>query len=246
MNALRIGSPRGEAVGPRISVIIPALNEAAHLAATLDAALAGAPHELMVVDGGSVDATCAIARAAGATVLPSAPGRARQMNAGAARATGELLLFVHADTRLPLNWPEAVREILAQPGVVAGAFAFGLTERFPGSRLVEWAVNLRSRLRQNPYGDQAPFLRRDLFSKLGGFADLPVMEDYEMNRRLRRQGRILTARSVALTSGRRWKQLGVVRTALINQAMIAGFHLGVSPQRLAHIYRRSRPGPERS
>lgn len=226
----------------RISVIIPALNEAAHIAATLEKARKCSPHEIIVVDGGSTDATCAVAQKSGATVIHSKPGRARQMNAGAARAKGNALLFLHADTLLPNDWSRVVRELLGQPGVVAGSFEFRVAESFAGRWLVEWTTNLRSRWLQNPYGDQTQFLRRGLFEELGGFADLPIMEDYELNQRLRRVGRIATADAVAITSGRRWKRLGIVKTTLTNKLMIAGFHLGVCPHKLARIYRRSPAG----
>jgi len=224
----------------RVSVIIPALNEAAHVAATLDGVRKGSPHEIIVVDGGSADETCAFA--SGATVLHSKPGRARQMNAGAARATGNLLLFLHADTLLPDNWTRVVTETLKTPGVVTGSFGFRVAERFPGRWLVEWTTNLRSRWFQNPYGDQTQFLRRALFEELGGFADLPIMEDYELNYRLRKLGRVVTANAAAITSGRRWKRFGVCRTTLTNKVMIAGYHLGVCPHRLARLYQSSPRG----
>jgi rSAM/selenodomain-associated transferase 2 len=226
----------------RISVIIPTLNEAAYITATLEKARKGSPHEIIVVDGGSADNTSTIAQAAGATVIQSKPGRARQMNAGAARSTGSALLFLHADTLLPENWIRVVTHTLGEPGVVAGSFGFRVAETFAGRWLVEWTTNLRSRWFQNPYGDQTQFLRRALFEELGGFADLPIMEDYELNQRLRKLGRVVTAEVAAITSGRRWKCLGVVRTTLTNKVMIAGFHLGVCPHKLARFYRRSPAG----
>lgn len=220
----------------RVSVIILALNEAMHIAATLQSVRAGRPHEIILVDGGSTDDTRTIAQAAGATVMQSKPGRARQMNAGAARATGNVFLFLHADTLLPNDWTRIVQESLAQPGVVAGSFGFRIAEQFAGRRLVEWTTNLRSRWFQNPYGDQTQFLRRALFEELGGFADLPIMEDYELNQRLRKRGRIVTSSAVAITSGRRWKKVGLIRTTLINKLIIAGYHLGVCPHKLARFY----------
>jgi uncharacterized protein len=221
-----------------VSVIIPALNDAARIGAAIDSASAGSPREILVVDGGSTDDTPAIAGTAGAIVLSSKPGRARQMNAGAARATGNVLLFLHADTRLPAGWAKVIQDILAQPGVVAGAFGFRIGEPFAGRWLVECTTNLRSRWLQSPYGDQSQFLRRALFEELGAFANLPIMEDYELNRRLRRHGRIVTSKATAVTSGRRWHRLGVLRTSVINKLMIAGYRLGVRPDRLARFYRR--------
>lgn len=221
----------------RISVVIPALNEAGQIAATLKAAKQGGPHEIIVVDGGSTDGTRELAVRSGAKVLSSPPGRSRQLNSGAARADGNTLLFLHADTLLPANWKQVVASILQRPKVAAGAFRFRIAEDFAGKRLVEWSTNVRSRWFQNPYGDQALFVRRSLFEELGGFAELPIMEDYEFMRRLRKRGRVVTAEAPAVTSGRRWKKRGFVRTTLTNQLMVAGYHLGVCPARLAALYR---------
>jgi len=220
-----------------VSVIIPALNEESHIAATLRAVGQSLCHEVIVVDGGSPDATVQRAREAGVTVLTSKPGRARQMNAGAAAAEGGSLLFVHADTLLPPGLPGMVARTLGAPGVAAGAFRFRIAGSFAGKSFVEWTTGLRSRWLQRPYGDQGLFLAKALFEEMGGFADLPIMEDYEFAARLRRRGRIVTVGADALTSARRWETLGVVRTTLRNQWMLAGYHLGVSPQRLATLYR---------
>ena len=222
----------------RVSVIIPALNEERHIAATLRAVGQSLCHEVIVVDGGSSDTTVQRAREAGVNVLSSKPGRARQMNVGAAAAAeGGSLLFVHADTLLPPGLPGMVARTLFAPGVAAGAFRFRIAGSFAGKSLIEWTTGLRSRWLQRPYGDQGLFLARALFEEMGGFADLPIMEDYEFAARLRRRGRIVTVGEAALTSARRWKTLGVVRTTLRNQWMLAGYHLGVSPQRLATLYR---------
>jgi len=220
-----------------ISVIIPALNESVTIPAAMESAMRGRPAELIVADGGSVDATPELARKAGATVVFSKPGRARQMNAGAARAQGHVLLFLHADTLLPGGWAPTVSCVLGQPGVAAGAFRFRTAELFRGKRLLERATNWRSHRWQMPYGDQAIFLRRALFEELGGFSNLPIMEDYELVWRLRHQGRIVTAAQEAVTSGRRWQRNGFLRTTLVNQLMIAGYHLGVNPNILARFYR---------
>jgi hypothetical protein len=131
-----------------------------------------------------------------------------------------------------------VQQTLRVPGVAAGAFGFRIAADFPGKSLVEWTTGLRSGWFQRPYGDQGLFLTRALFEELGGFADLPIMEDYEMGARLRRRGRIVTLGEAALTSGRRWRTLGVIRTTFRNQWMLAGYHLGVAPRKLATYYRR--------
>jgi rSAM/selenodomain-associated transferase 2 len=221
----------------RVSVIIPTLNEERQIAATLRAVGHTLCHEVIVVDGGSTDATVRRAKEAGVTVLNSKPGRARQMNAGAARAEGGSLLFLHADTLLPAGWTEVVPRTLCAPGVAAGAFRFRIAGSFAGKSFIEWTTGFRSRWLQRPYGDQGLFLSRALFEEMGGFADLPIMEDYEFAARLRRRGRIVTVGAAALTSARRWETLGVVRTTLRNQWMLAGYHLGVSPQKLATRYR---------
>jgi uncharacterized protein len=221
----------------KVSVILPAWNDAAHIEASIQSVQAGHPHEVLVVDGGSVDGTQSIATTAGAKVLSSRPGRARQMNAGAARATGNVLLFLHADTQLPVGWPTIVQETLRLPGVVAGAFGFQIKESFAGRWWIEHTTNLRSRWLQSPYGDQGQFLRRALFEELGGFANLPILEDYELMRRLRPRGRILTSKAAAITSGQRWLRLGVLRTTLLNSLMIVGYHFGMRPSQLVKWYR---------
>lgn len=220
-----------------VTVVIPALNEAAHVAGAVEDALAGGAREAIVVDGGSTDRTREAAAGAGAVVLTTAPGRARQMNAGAARAQGDVLLFLHADTHLPAGWRGRVIEALRRPGVAAGAFGFAIDDAFFGRRWVEACTRWRSLRFQMPYGDQGLFVTRTRFEELGGYADLPILEDYELVRRLRAEGRIVTLDACALTSGRRWRQLGVVRTTLTNGLIIAGYHAGVPPQRLAQWYR---------
>jgi rSAM/selenodomain-associated transferase 2/rSAM/selenodomain-associated transferase 1 len=220
-----------------VSVIIPALNESGVIATTLQSVRQHNPLEIFVVDCGSADVTVESAQKAGAVVLGSNPGRARQMNAGAAKAGGAILLFLHADTILPSEWNSEVLRILKDQKIAAGAFAFRVTENFLGKRMLERTVNWRSRRFQLPYGDQGLFLRRSLFEEVGGFASLPIMEDYEIVRRLRRQGRVVTSRLAATTSGRRWKRLGWLRVTLKNQLMIAGFRFGVAPETLARFYR---------
>lgn len=218
---------------PRLSVIIPARDEQDHLAATIASALAAEDVEIIVADGASTDRTTAIARRFGVTTVESQPPRARQMNAAAERACGDILLFLHADTLLPVDYAVLVREALSQSNVAAGAFRLRIDAEGLPYRLVELAANLRSRALQLPYGDQALFFRRDLFMKAGGFPVLPVMEDYALMRKLRRRGRIPIVGDYVRTSARRWQRKGAWKTTLAHQRMIAGYHLGVCPGRLA-------------
>ncbi len=223
-----------------LAVILPTLNEAAYLAETLAHVMRGQPQEIVVADGGSTDDTVAVARRAGATVLSVPRGRARQMNAAAAAVQSELLLFLHADTLLPENYIDIVRRTLRSPAVAAGAFQFALRESIAERRGIEALVRLRCRFWGLPFGDQGLFVRRDLFQALGGFMDRPLLEDVDLVRRLRRWGRIVIRPEAAPTSARRWQQLGVLRTFLLNHVIMLGYYAGVSPTRLAAWYRRSR------
>lgn len=232
MQALCSGSDR-----PAISVVIPALNEAGQIAESLST-LARAPDvETIVVDGGSTDATVTVARTAGVRTMVARPPRSTQMNAGAAAASGDILLFLHADTRLPVGFEEQVRKTLARPRVAAGAFRLMIDGNQIGLGTIERVANWRSRFLQMPYGDQALFMRRNTFWELGAFPPIPIMEDFELVRRLKRRGRIALAPGCAETSGRRWLRLGAVKTFLINQCVIGAYCVGVSPQRLAVWYR---------
>jgi rSAM/selenodomain-associated transferase 2/rSAM/selenodomain-associated transferase 1 len=220
-----------------VSVIIPTLNEEAHIVSAVSALQQTGPCEIIVADGGSADRTLTLAKQAGARVVVSAASRARQMNAGAAQATGSVLLFLHVDTFPPANWPNLISEALRRPGVAAGAFHLQIDGHFRGKHMIEWSANLRSKWLQLPYGDQGLFLARSLFESLGGFDDQPIMEDYEMVRRLRRFGSIETLPEAVRTSARRWERFGVMRTTLTNQLMLAAYHVGISPQNLARFYR---------
>ncbi len=227
---------------PLISVIIPALNEVKYIARTLQRVQQGARVEVIVVDGGSADDTVRESTAAGARVIVAQGGRARQMNTGAQRAAGEILFFLHADTVPPPGFAQAIRAALKEQQVAAGAFRLGIVGKSPGLRLVEHLANWRSRWMNLPYGDQGLFLWTYLFREMDGFPDMPIMEDFVMIRRLRRRGRIVTLPMPVATSGRRWQTLGIWRTILINQMMIAGYCLGVDPAILARWYRVNRGG----
>ncbi|UCF91448.1 MAG: TIGR04283 family arsenosugar biosynthesis glycosyltransferase [Desulfobacterales bacterium] len=226
-------SPRG-----RISVIIPTLNEAGNITQTLSLLGGGRNLEIIVVDGGSEDGTVEKARSMGATVLTTTASKARQMNSGAAAASGDILVFLHADTQLPVNFEESIQNSLAQNRMAAGAFRLRIDSEVPALRFIERVANWRARRLQMPYGDQAIFVSKALFDEIGGFPDFPIMEDFELIRRLRKKGTIFILPQCVLTSPRRWLYFGVFKTWLMNQAIIAGYYLGIPPERLARWYRR--------
>jgi rSAM/selenodomain-associated transferase 2/rSAM/selenodomain-associated transferase 1 len=226
-----------------ISVIVPALDEAGSIGRTLASIPSSEDLEVIVVDGGSTDGTPELARAGGVRVVPGLPPRSRQMNLGAAGARGDVLLFLHADTLLPEGFADEIRLACADPSVAAGAFTLKIDSDRAGIRAVERVTNLRARYLSLPYGDQALFVTALRFWELGGFPLMPIMEDYVLVRRLARTGRIAILDQSVITSGRRWEQLGIARTTLINQAIILAHHLGIAPEVLERWYRRRRrPG----
>ncbi|MDD9873706.1 MAG: TIGR04283 family arsenosugar biosynthesis glycosyltransferase [Deltaproteobacteria bacterium] len=227
----------------RIAVVIPARDEADGICAAVQSARA-AGVEVLVVDGGSVDATAARARAAGARVLRAPPGRARQMQAGAkaAGAGADAILFLHADTRLPAGYADALRQALANPRIAGGAFALRFAERRLALRWVEWGLRLRLWLLRLPYGDQAVFVRRSALMQLGGVPQAPIMEDLDLVRGIQRLGGFALLRSAVTTSARRYLERGVARTVWRNTLALAGWSLGLPRARLAAWYRGRRQG----
>jgi rSAM/selenodomain-associated transferase 2 len=222
----------------KLSIVMPVLDEASVLP---DALAALAPlrargHRLIVVDGGSRDGSQALARASADEVITAPRGRARQMNAGAARADGEVLLFLHADTRLPQGADAAVLQAVAR-GAAWGRFDVHIDGRSPLLRCVAGLMNLRSRLSGIATGDQAIFVRRELFLRLGGYADQPLMEDIELSRRLCAVARPSCLRARVRTSGRRWESRGVWRTIALMWRLRWRYWRGVSPEVLAREYR---------
>jgi len=223
---------------PPIAAVVPALDEENAIAESLARISRGVNVEPIVVDGGSGDRTAAAAEAQGARVLRSRPGRAAQMNTGAAETTADILLFSHADTHLPEGFDRHIREALADPRTAGGAFRL----RFDGDdaplRLVEWGANLRSRFLQLPYGDQGIFLWRADFLAAGGFPEIPIMEDAALVRALRKRGRLVTLPQRAVTSARRYRRIGPLSAWCINQFVVFCFLRGIDPNELAGRYRR--------
>ena len=223
-----------------ISVIIPVYDEAGTIGATLDhlrRTSGKASVEVLVADGGPGHATLATVPDGEAVRVKCPQGRGVQMNAGAAMATGGILLFLHADTRLPDGWPGLVRGALTN-GVRAGAFSLGFDSNRLSMRAVALFANLRTRLERLPYGDQALFLAADLFRELGGFAGIPIMEDVDLFSRLRQRGeRVVLLRERVATSPRRYETDGVARRVLSNWWLRLRYGLGASPYKLAGRYR---------
>jgi rSAM/selenodomain-associated transferase 2 len=223
---------------PKISVIVPVLNEAAGLPemARHWRELAEGGAEVLVVDGGSADATAELAEAAGFAVLAAPPGRAAQMNHGARRAVGSALLFLHADTRLPENALELMGNGLGSRHCW-GRFDVRIEGRPPLLRVVAALMNLRSRLTGIATGDQALFMTRQAFEAVRGFPDQPLMEDIEISARLKRLTPPLCLAAKATTSGRRWESQGVLRTIVRMWCLRLAYGLGVPAGTLARAYR---------
>ena len=221
----------------RISIIIPVLNEAAGIDATLQSlqALRRQGHEVIVVDGGSRDETCQLATPLADQVIESLPGRARQMNAGVRHAVNGVLLFLHADTRLPATASGDIHAMLAA-GHVWGRFDVRIVPEDRLLRIVAWMMNLRSLLTGIATGDQAIFVKREVFTSVGGYPDMPLMEDLILSDRLKQHGVPGCIRSRVTTSARRWQQHGRVKTILKMWCLRLAFRLGVSPARLVRFY----------
>jgi len=222
----------------KLSVIVPALDEGERIATTLDALanLRALGVEVIVVDGGSRDATVQRARLRADRVIPAARGRASQMNAGAEKATGDVLLFLHADTRLPSDADHVVLNALERSGRAWGRFDVKIEGRHPLLVVVGALMNLRSRLTGIATGDQAMFVKRDTFQAAGGFPAIELMEDIALCKRLKRVGRPLCLRQRVVTSGRRWEERGVVRTMVLMWRLRLAYFFGADPAELARQY----------
>lgn len=223
-----------------ISVIIPTLNEEACIRRCIESVRsAAAGCEIIVADGGSTDRTGEIAESCPKVQLVrSEAGRGNQMNRGATHAQGDVLLFLHADTTLEEGWHDDIAAALRNHEISGGAFTFAINNQMRRYRIVEAWVWMRCRIFSLPYGDQAIFIKRSFFEKLGGYKNLPLMEDVDLVTRMKKLGRITILQNRALTSGRRWVSKGLIRTAAINQITMLLYLLGVSPHKLARFYYR--------
>lgn len=220
----------------RISVIVPTLNEAQRLPLCLASLTPLRPVEVLVSDGGSTDETVSIARSGGARVVETSAGRARQMNAAAAVAAGDVLLFLHGDCQLPPDARAAIEAVLSEPEVGCGAFRHRIDSPRSALGWIAAADNFRAGWLHRPYGDQALFVRRELFAAAGGYPDVPILEDLLLVRQLRRRTRFRLAEAVVVTDARRWERRGILRTTLLNWIILCGAALGVPYGRLSDLY----------
>jgi rSAM/selenodomain-associated transferase 2 len=219
----------------KLSIIIPTLNEERSLIGTL-APLLSLAHEIIVVDGGSKDGTVEVAGKYASVVLDSNRGRGIQQHTGACHAKGDLLLFLHADTWLPEGFEMMIEKTLSDPKTVFGAFHLGHHPSTKFLNLVALMANLRSLILKMPYGDQGLFMRRSDYFRVGGFKDLPLMEDVDMVRRLNKIGKFKLLRAKVRTSARRYDRNGIAYTTVRNWSLIIRYLLGQSPERLHRFY----------
>ena len=217
-------------------MVIPALNEARVIGPLVRDLLAQGAHEVIVADGGSRDDTPGMAGRAGAVVTSAPAGRGRQLNAGAALATGEILLFLHADVRPPAGALPSLVRALGEGRGDWGAFSAAIDSRRPFLRLIYAMANVRSRLLRLPYGDQGIFTFRERFDAVGGYRDFPIMEDVDLVRRLNRTGRMVLLPERITVSARRYRREGALYTTLRNWFLLTRFLLGADPRRLASWY----------
>ncbi len=228
------------AKAPSCSIILPVLREASLVNDVIDH-LRGLENnnetEIIVVDGDPEGTTLTAITRDNVIKLGSPRGRGRQMNAGAREAKGKILLFLHADTELPLNALRLIAAAMKDKRYVAGAFDLGIRSERLIFRLIESAASLRSRATRIPFGDQAIFVRKDYFEKIGGYKDIPIMEDVEIMKRIKKRGdTILIVRQRVHTSSRRWEKEGILRCTLRNWLLQVLYLVGVSPHRFSKLY----------
>jgi len=219
----------------KVAAVIPALNEEAWIEASIRAARAAGVDEVIVSDGGSTDQTVSIAESCGARIISGETIRARQLNRGAEAASSDAAVFVHADTLLPLGAARAIA--IALQSHTFGGFRLRFAESDPKLRIAAMMINTRTALTKSPWGDQCQFVMRERFLADGGFRDIPIMEDYELAIRMKRKGPTTLLPLHVITSGRRFLEKGLWKTAAINWRIIASYRLGASPNDLAKLYR---------
>ncbi len=220
-----------------VSVIIPTLNEADWIASSVRSAFDAGAGEVLVTDGGSHDATVSIARGLGAQVIDGGGMRSKRMNAGFLATTGDVVCFLHADTLLPKNACREVTDAI-EHGAEFGGFRLRFAESHLRLSAAAFLINARTAVSRMPWGDQAQFFRRDAFEAAGLYPEIPIMEDYDMARRMKRRKRPALIESKVTTSGRRFIALGVLATAAINWRIILAWHAGVPPEELRRLYGR--------
>jgi rSAM/selenodomain-associated transferase 2 len=226
---------------PKFSFIIPVWNEEAIISRMIEhvrGLRASGSAEIIVVDGDPAGRTIKVARHMGVKTAISEKGRGNQMNLGASLAAGEILIFLHADTLLPPDALELIETAMENSSCIAGAFDLAIDSERPVFRLIEKAASLRSRMTRIPYGDQTIFIRKSDFRELGGFRDIPIMEDVEIMQRIKkRKGKICIIGRAVMTSPRRWEKEGIVYTTLRNWLLIALYFCGAKPEKLIRFYR---------
>lgn len=221
----------------KISIIIPVFNEAANIEKILNQFNFAQDKEIIFVDGGSTDNTVNLIKKKGFHIINSpVKKRSYQMNLGAKKAQGNILLFLHGDTVLSDNYLDSIENILNQKDVVAGAFQLRINDPRIAFRLLEILINWRSNIFSLPYGDQGIFIKKSIFQEIKGFPDIPIMEDFTLIKMLQKKGTIKISKLSVITSARRWQKLGILKTTLINQVIIVGYYLGFDLDKLASFY----------
>jgi len=223
-----------------VAIIVPIYNEEQQLKRNVQNFIDLEADELIFVDGGSTDQSVQFLQQRGVTCVASKPGRAIQMNLGSYISKSDILVFIHVDTTITKSNIETIRELFCQSDVVGGRFDVRLSGCHPAFRMIEFMINLRSRLSKISTGDQVQFVSRSVFEAMHGFADMPLLEDVEFSKRLKKIGRIACLKASVLTSSRRWEKHGMIRTVWLMWKIRLYYWLGVSPEKLVLLYRHAR------
>ncbi len=223
---------------PLISIIIITLNEEEFIERLLKTLHDTKDIEIIISDGGSIDRTARVARNYTDKVIVGEKGRGRQLNAGAALATGDILWFLHADSIVPDNYKNHILTAMKKPGVVGGAFTLDIYSELSSLQFISRVVSLRSKISRIPYGDQGVFVKRDVYEKMNGYKDIPLMEDIEFGMRLKKEGKIHLLKTTIKTCARAWERDGVLRTTIRNWVYVTLFFMGYSPHKLYQRYYR--------